>query len=294
MWFHWRGLWVNVLYHYCSTETFVSIVTGRSIRLSSLTLSNDRKEGGLVVDTLLDEARALFKAPSTFGRFEAAVWAAYEFFDGMGFCLSEADDLLSQWRGYADDGRGVAIGFNVDYFAALREKRTREDRRAFPLRKVSYDIAALKSYVTTQLELLKPLLDKGAFRNPEGSLLAPTTEQEVASVESATEAARMQLFMAILSMFEYKHAAFAEEREWRLLGLGMRRYPLEGDIVEYRACGDKIVPYMQLLLEELSIPAISVVRVGPKHNGPLHVVESLLTAGGFEGVEVTRSAATYR
>ena len=28
------------------------------------------------------------------------------------FCLSEEGDLLSQWRGYGDDGRGFSIGFD--------------------------------------------------------------------------------------------------------------------------------------------------------------------------------------
>lgn len=35
-----------------------------------------------------------------------------DMFDGLGFCLSEKPDLLSQWRGYADDGQGLSIGFN--------------------------------------------------------------------------------------------------------------------------------------------------------------------------------------
>ena len=29
--------------------------------------------------------------------------------------LSYQNDLLSQWRGYADDGRGAAIGFDRMY-----------------------------------------------------------------------------------------------------------------------------------------------------------------------------------
>ena len=29
-------------------------------------------------------------------------------------CFSYQNDLLSQWRGYADDGRGAAIGFDLD------------------------------------------------------------------------------------------------------------------------------------------------------------------------------------
>jgi hypothetical protein len=43
---------MTVLYHYCSTSTFVSIISGKSIWLSSLNLSNDTMEGKLVAETL--------------------------------------------------------------------------------------------------------------------------------------------------------------------------------------------------------------------------------------------------
>ena len=31
-------------------------------------------------------------------------------------CFSRYGDLLSQWRGYADDGKGLSIGFSTKYF----------------------------------------------------------------------------------------------------------------------------------------------------------------------------------
>ena len=34
-----------------------------------------------------------------------------EFFDFV-VCFSEMPDVLSQWRGYADDGKGCCIGFS--------------------------------------------------------------------------------------------------------------------------------------------------------------------------------------
>lgn len=34
----------NLLYHYCSLDTFLSIVQNRTIRLSDITKSNDAKE----------------------------------------------------------------------------------------------------------------------------------------------------------------------------------------------------------------------------------------------------------
>lgn len=36
-----------------------------------------------------------------------------------GFCLSVKRDMLSQWRGYADDGMGFAIGFKKEAIEAV-------------------------------------------------------------------------------------------------------------------------------------------------------------------------------
>lgn len=38
---------------------------------------------------------------------QQAFAAQEQFIDGLGFCLSEQSDLLSQWRGYAGDATGV-------------------------------------------------------------------------------------------------------------------------------------------------------------------------------------------
>lgn len=46
-------------------------------------------------------------------------------------CFSEAKDSLSQWRGYGDDGRGIAIGFDINKLNALKNK-------GVILRKITY------------------------------------------------------------------------------------------------------------------------------------------------------------
>jgi hypothetical protein len=38
------------------------------------------------------------------------------------FCLSEKSDDLGQWRGYADDGQGISIGFN-SAFLSIDDKK---------------------------------------------------------------------------------------------------------------------------------------------------------------------------
>src|SRR5690606_30192176 len=38
------------------------------------------------------------------------------------FCLSAEPDVLSQWRGYAKDGTGIAIGFDANTLTKNRHK----------------------------------------------------------------------------------------------------------------------------------------------------------------------------
>ena len=127
------------LYHYCSTETFHSIVKNRSIWLSSLTQSNDSKEGAVILEILIELANEADLTLAAQGRLESALRGGFDFFDGLGFCLSEEGDLLSQWRGYANDGTGVSIGFNREYLVALGAKLRESEGRSFGLKKLIYD-----------------------------------------------------------------------------------------------------------------------------------------------------------
>ena len=109
------------LYHYCSNSAFFSIVTNKTVRLSYLPLSNDFYEGNWIQKILRD-------AFDRVGLSENDIEYLTEFAQGwrsekleFGLCLSEEGDLLSQWRGYAEDGQGMCIGFNQDYLEKLCE-----------------------------------------------------------------------------------------------------------------------------------------------------------------------------
>lgn len=45
----------------------------------------------------------------------------------LGFCLSEDGDVLSQWRGYADNAQGVAIGFEIENLRISTEKESQHE-----------------------------------------------------------------------------------------------------------------------------------------------------------------------
>ncbi len=120
------------LYHYCSLDKCFNILKSKTIRLSDISKSNDASELELMFPIL---HRAILKKylanPFSFKWNKCTnAEAMYSLIDTSEFywkkqleqgnftnfvlCFSEVKDCLSQWRGYADDGRGCCIGFSKD------------------------------------------------------------------------------------------------------------------------------------------------------------------------------------
>lgn len=283
----------ETLYHYCRTEAFVSIISNRSIWLSSLTQSNDSKEGAIILDILLRLAKDSKLSSFALQQFEDTLRSAYDFFQGFGFCLSEKGDLLSQWRGYADDGQGFAIGFDRSYFEFLANARKERNVQSFGMTKLIYDSDGQIAIARKHFSRLQQFIDEGAFDSPLGTLLNTEEENQerFKKITSANMSARLALLPAMLQMFEIKHLAFEEEREWRLVSFIFDEF---ANGVRFRPAKNKIVPYLELPLEELNVEAIREVILGPKQSSPPKVVEELLKTYGFKNISVRRSSATYR
>ena len=104
-----------ILYHYCDAEAFHAICTTQNLRFSDLFSMNDFLEmhwgyhvwetaANELLDTLgrdfLDEIDQILHTSGICGLPVAS-------------CFSLDGDVLSQWRAYAGDGRGYAIGFDA-------------------------------------------------------------------------------------------------------------------------------------------------------------------------------------
>ena len=108
----------NIVYHYTSIEAFLNIIKTKSFRLTDIEKSNDSMEKKLVVNTLLNLMRDTFNRIGTASLLKPAIKEAIEIIEnGKDFysfacCFSGEKDSLSQWRGYADEAKGVAIGID--------------------------------------------------------------------------------------------------------------------------------------------------------------------------------------
>ena len=288
---------MTILYHYCSNNSFHSIIENRRICLSSLSLSNDSMEGKLVAEILVRIAKADGLDQAATHRLQQSVSILEQVFDGLGFCLSEDGDLLSQWRGYAADATGVSIGFSKDYLEQLA-KTSRpvqgSDKPGFTLQRVEYDPAIQEELIKPTYIEIKKLINEGAFKFPSRrSLLDWRSDDEVKRDDEKIKRAFSNLSMRVLLLFEklflLKTDAFSEEKEWRLISYLVKR----DDTCSFRALNDRIVPFREYELLELESKSIVEVILGPKNTTPDYVIDGLLKQSGFTNVKILHSNATY-
>lgn len=110
----------NIVYHYRSTTTALSILTNKEFWMTNSRNMNDENESigvyKLFFDLLKthDEAKVLDKmfklveSPGYIQMYENPVGAYPEYI----VCFTKDPDSVSQWISYADDGNGISIGFD--------------------------------------------------------------------------------------------------------------------------------------------------------------------------------------
>lgn len=222
-----------------------------------------------------------------------------ELLDGLGFCLSENGDLLSQWRGYAQNGEGFSIGFSKEYLELLAKEKKPwlED---FRLRKVLYkpeehEAALLPTYNNVKAEIgvggLKMPVPPGLLTMAADPSASVKYEQARADYLKSFKAVMKNLYGAFPNLFTLKSEAFEEENEWRLISFLTKT---ENDRCEYRAVSGRLIPYRSYDLMALDVPAIPEVVIGPRNTTPEYVVRKMLEQHGFKSVRIRRSKATYR
>jgi len=253
-------------------------------------------EGQLVASTIVRLAETDSIDWDSVRRIQDAIGTFAELIDGLGFCLSEDGDLLSQWRGFAADATGVAIGFSTEYLNWLSEATKKRYVPGFTLQKVKYEPSAHESSVDPVYRQIKGSIASGALKmRGRRSLLDTRTDKEVEQEDADIQSAYSELFGKLISLFpelfRLKANAFREEREWRLLS-----YLVKGgaDPCSHRAAHDRIIPYRKIELAGLERSPIAEVILGPKHRTPPKLVEDFLKQNHYGVVRVRRSEASYQ
>ena len=103
----------DMIYHYCSMEAFEGILSSKSLWLSDSIFMNDKYEGRWI-DKIVEEVLESLEDNYSKEQLDLYQQQYYLLKDKKAYmcCFSKESDKLSQWRAYAGDASGVAIGFS--------------------------------------------------------------------------------------------------------------------------------------------------------------------------------------
>jgi len=152
------------LFHYTDLEGVEGILGSKSLWMSKFTASNDISEISLAIthfQNFVESRVAALDADEAAFLHEAA--AQLDGFRRTNICLAsfcEQPDLLSQWRSYGNDGRGIALGFNT---ATLQDLAKRYSLRLW---RCVYEPAL---HVRISNEFLTMLLEAFREERPRGA-----------------------------------------------------------------------------------------------------------------------------
>lgn len=273
------------LFHYCSLETFLSVIQYKSIRLSDINTMNDYGELHWAYDRFI-EAVNYVRADyddKYFDFLDATISQTQLHTLPLLSCFSTDGDVLSQWRAYSDDGMGVAVGF---------DSKTMENL-AVRCGPVTYD----------------PVAQVGFFRD---LIAAAFPAWKLANDKKDRRLLSEYLAMQTFDMCLMKNPAFAEEKEVRIArvvtvkhdgdgwhlddpgGNGTDKVSRKKQPIKYRAKKGGLVAHIDLPISGMGAQFIREVVVGPRSSNRGTEVSMALNANGFKGCKIRNSTATYR
>lgn len=283
----------STLWHYTTYCGFQGIVTSKTIWATEYRFLNDRTEflhakelAQLLVD---DEPEFVGKQFPARDMLRRAVHGAFntghlheERLRIMVASFTEEGDQLSQWRGYADNSRGVSIGFDLRH---IRPPSNIGTAVTFApcLYKQADKSALLKSafaYYRNGLQQWWDSINDIARQKAKSSVGDPQFVTQLISEHSKEldeviwrGFTNLQFDLLRIAPL-LKDEAFSEEKEWRLVLphetiMLPTKHPLE-----FRPSRDTLVPY-------IAYPLLS-----PNQEGPIFCTDVILGPGSHPSTEI--------
>jgi hypothetical protein len=158
-------------------------------------------------------------------------------------CFCENNDLLSQWRSYGNSGGGYSLTFATDGLRRLTQARAAADPRG--RHALEADLIKVVYNETDQTELVDAGIER--FVAPIRGLYS-LGEPDTAPFDRWGVVASLSYFFYDLYI-RFKHPAFSEECEWRLVAKrarDQRRAHTPAKVVGFREKLGLFAPYIEL------------------------------------------------
>jgi len=292
----------NIIYHYTSIFGLISIIESQSLFCTNINFLNDKREfkyGVSVIEEVIQKLKKENFWNSILEMVEVSIDQIYKV-ERYVTCFSKQGDLLGQWRAYANQGKGVSIGFDLHKIDSSLDKY-------ISLKHIEYDH-------DLQLQVIEELFRIVIAFFLERKDIFDWTNQNFDHLVSYVI---IDFIQDIIS--SYKSDSFKEEQEFRF------EYLIDGNIVKkeeediyFRSSDSLIIPYVKLetkyrkflrdkengeyesagayptiLLKNLPIREIIV---GPSlvYDDIKFGIEELLLKHNYENVRILKSDIPYR
>ncbi|MBY0554755.1 DUF2971 domain-containing protein [bacterium] len=213
-------------YHYCDFIAGKNIISNKNVWATYIKHSNDSREFihgmQLFIESIKKQPddsfiRHLYDNLKVYIEEQIETPAVIPYI----FCFSEAGDLLSQWRGYANNGNGLSVGFTLN-----------QTMGTHVVRKVIYNQEEQNKKVEEIVSGFQNLIDK----------ISPIAEK---LSKEKKEELKQDLFSAclqamIVNSCFFKDENFSEEKEWRIVFFDKRESPSS-----YRVSGGNLITYTE-------------------------------------------------
>ena len=264
------------LCHYTSLDGAIGIISSGDLWLTNSRYSNDDEElnyGHRLVDAVLDtlesEAGEDAARPNWLQRLRAQLRVTRD--DHVYICcFCQTDNLLSQWRGYAENGGGISLEFDPSGFTEIAGPGC--SHGLMRLWKVFYE-------QKQQQKIIRDCIEYPFW--PEG-----TDDDRIRFIADA-----LQFFMPT-----FKNSDFSEEQERRLI---FSPNPATAPKLRFRTRRGLLVPYFSLRdLAKAGVAGsvfklpIKEVMIGPSPYRALNVESAKMILAKHEHLEVPVRACT--
>lgn len=284
----------NIFYHYCSLDTLHKIIEGKTIRLSNIDRMNDSNEGKDIekfVKDIIEDMHESLKEQY----YNQRIYIS---------CFSKGKDILSQWRAYGDNGKGVAIGFDLSELQ-IPEITLNSDYQ-FGLTHMLGRAEVI--YTSTEKEKTVAKID-----------ITPRLRAlNLGGVQGMTNASLNEFSEVVKLKPIFKDEYFIEEKEVRLIYYCMNSDFIKGksipfnyeyvsnydyklnDKFKYIVKNNQMVDYIELNIakenENISNKLIKEIVLGPKADMDAddYILRNFLEDNGLGEITISKSQGSYR
>lgn len=280
-----------VIYHYTNDAGLRGILESGVVWLTDIFNLNDPSELSHGFSHAVGILNAMAESGPPESKLFAQQVAAFATQGGIqasahySVCSFSADgDDLGQWRAYADNGRGYALGFAGK---SLEDWYTKKDDVSIPNNstfRVSYNNAQLVELHRQIIEAAFPLISLPRGRSLGSDVIRAYINE--LWVHVSMHALRAALF--------FKHEAYRNEQEYRFMQL--HRGDVAPPDVKLRTRPYSLVKYREFDWRGAAPAALTRIVIGPAadHQKAEQFARDCLSAFHAGSVEIVRSRIPYR